>query len=335
MAPELSARFRLFRAVFLITIGSWFFLIPGCQISLDLWSSSVRSGDIPSFVFRSHRNLAPKFERWIEKRLDSGRASLGLSELGVAGTEWPLFSAVFFLWTTEALQSDWDRDPTNKGKPPMQWSSAAVEAAADLLADTEHATWVRQYWGDDYLQRENLFYRMLLITGFRSYQALTGSDRFESMLREQATGLMRELDQSPHGLLDDYPGQCYPIDIVPALAGIGTAATTFGLGAARTQGRIDHAWPLTAQAMVASWPLPNGSMLIPRFLAVKDAPFVGEAALLFSLSRPFGQNVSVTDSFRVPPNIFVALGVYFGLGGFLVFHGFRLLHPLKANAAPR
>jgi hypothetical protein len=40
--------------------------------------------------------------------------------------------------------------------------------------------------------------------------------------------LAKELDESPHGLLDDYPGQCYPVDIVPAIAAIRRADAVLG-----------------------------------------------------------------------------------------------------------
>lgn len=431
--------FQYFRSAFLIGVGLWFFLIPFIQITTDLWSPSVRSGAIPQSVFRAHKNLSPKFESWARKRILSGRATAGLSELGIAGSEWPLFSAVFFLWTTENLQREWEASGDPEATAPRRIAASAIEAAADLLADPNHATWVKQYWGEEYLDRENLFYRMLLIHGFNSYQSLTDNRRLEEVLRGQAVGLMNELDQSPHGLLDDYPGQCYPIDIVTALAGIqrsfdllgverkdsilsslrgfegrsvdpktgmpayvvdsktgqamsassgvggvfislwaaeiwpqksiewyaalethfwdskwgvvgfreksraievplyfedvdagpvvlgfGTAASTFGIGAARASGRMDHAWPLMAEATIASWPLPNGTMLMPRILANSDAPLVGEVALLFSASVKLGDQPIGPMGIAVPFVVVLGLSVYLILGGVLVRSGLRI-----------
>ncbi len=112
--------------------------------------------------------------------------------------------------------------------PPRQYARGAIEAAAALVADPNHAGWVRQHWGDDYLKKENLFYRMLLISALTSYQKLLGDTRYEAPLRRQVESLAQELEDSPHGLLDDYPGQCYPIDIVPAIAAIRRADAVLG-----------------------------------------------------------------------------------------------------------
>ncbi|MEK7994947.1 MAG: hypothetical protein AAB403_14170, partial [Planctomycetota bacterium] len=66
----------------------------------------------------------------------------------------------------------------------------------------------------------------------------------------------------------------------------GAAACAFGIGAARAMGRFDHAYPLAAQAIVGSWPLPDGTLLGPRVLSnLSDAPYLGEAAVLFALTR--------------------------------------------------
>ncbi len=88
------------------------------------------------------------------------------------------------------------------------------------------------HWGAEYLNRENVFYRMLLIDGLVSYQQLTGNPRFETLIRTQALGLARELDAAEFGLLDDYPGQCYPTDIVAAWRAIQRADQLLSLGLA-------------------------------------------------------------------------------------------------------
>ena len=79
---------------------------------------------------------------------------------------------------------------------------------------------MKQHWGKEYLHRENVFYRMLLISAMTSYQRLLGDEKYQALLREQVETLSKELDESPYGLLDDYPGQCYPTDVVAAIAAI-------------------------------------------------------------------------------------------------------------------
>jgi len=48
------------------------------------------------------------------------------------------------------------------------------------------------------------------------------------MLKEQADGLSAELGASEHGLLDDYPGECYPGDVLTAIAMIRRADQVLG-----------------------------------------------------------------------------------------------------------
>jgi hypothetical protein len=134
-----------------------------------------------------------------------------LTTENIAGTEWPLFGSVFYLWATEALQEAAEEDSSKCPATPKQYARGAIEAAAALVADPNHAGWVREHWGDAYLDKENLFYRMLLISALTSYQKLLGETRYESLLRGQVESLAKELDDSPYGLLDDYPGQCYPV----------------------------------------------------------------------------------------------------------------------------
>src|SRR5262249_27829474 len=54
------------------------------------------------------------------------------------------------------------------------------------------------------------------------------------------------------------------IDAGRVLDGFGTAASSFGLGAARRNGRFDHAYALATEISAASWTLPDGTLLFPR-----------------------------------------------------------------------
>ncbi len=365
-------------------------------------------------------------------RLDSDRA-VSLSSDDISGTEWPLFGSALYLWSVESLQQAWEQDKSTMPIAPKEYAREAVDAAARLVIDPKQASWVKEHWGEQYLDSENVFYRMLLIAALTSHANLTGSEEHLVLLRDQVEGLSAELDGSSHGLLDDYPAQCYPADVVtavacirradavlatdhsdfvrrsirafqgkcldrrglvpyaassyrgealgpsrgcgnsyvslfapeiwpeqaaewyrlyeehfwqrhwtaagfrefprdvsgsdwymdvdagPVLAGFGFAACAFGVGAARTNGRFDHAYPLTAQMLVASWPLPDGTLAVPRILSnATDAPYLGEAAILFNLTRmPYG-SVELTAGRTIPWVVHIALAVLTGVGLLLI-----------------
>jgi hypothetical protein len=317
------------------------------------------------------------------------------------------------------------------------------------VADPGHAGWVKQHWGKGYLDHENLFYRMLLISALTSYQKLLGEKTHEELLRGQAGSLADELDKSSHGLLDDYPGQCYPVDIVPAIAairqadtvlgtdhsqfvaravrgfegvaldrhtglpayvvdsktgvaqgsargvglsfmltwapqlwretsqdwyakyeqqfwqeglfsagfrehpkdinvgwinmgdvdagpiiaGYGVGACAFGIGATRAMGDIDHAYKLGTQALIASWPLPNGTLLMPRALSsISDAPYLGEAAMIFALSRRPVAQAQDRGKPRLPAIVYFGVLSMLALGLYGVVDSVRKLRRWRHNA---
>lgn len=73
-----------------------------------------------------------------------------------------MFRSVFFLMTTEELvkeHSELLQDTTVR---------EAIEQAILVLVSPDTATWVKAKWGSDYLKKENVFYRMLLIMGLSS-----------------------------------------------------------------------------------------------------------------------------------------------------------------------
>jgi len=434
--------------VLLIALAFYFFFYPAVIIVRDLNDPGLKSGETPPrFAYSWHRSLSKKYEKWARERVASGTAA-DMSVQDISGTEWPVFGTVFYLWATESLQEAWEKDSSLARVAPNEYARGAIEASAALVSDPNHAGWVQKHWGDDYLTQENLFYRMLLISGLTSYQKLTDDDKYESLLREQTESLANELDQSPYGLLDDYPGQCYPVDILPAIAaihradevldtdhtefvqrairafqgnavdgltglptyiadsrtgqgygpargvgitfmliwapqlweeesldwyarydhhfwqrewatagfrefskelsgsewfidvdagpvlnGYGTAASAFGIGTARTYGRFDQAYPLSAEALAAGWPLPDGTLLGPRiFSNLSDAPYVGETALLFSFTRP-----PIVEGGK-PADGYIPAAVYFGIlfylvcGGSLVWRAVFLLERWKRLA---
>lgn len=136
----------------------------------------------------------------------------------VAATEWPMFGSVFFLVAAQQLHDDGLVD----GKEGV--IREAVEKSAAIVASPKTATWVRKKWGDDYLERENLFYRMLLIMGLSSYEHITQNQQYHGLMSEQRETLAAELMAAKLHLLDDYPYECYPNDILWAVAAIQRAA---------------------------------------------------------------------------------------------------------------
>lgn len=436
-----SYRCNIVIAVF---IALYFFLIPAGIILYHLSDPALKQGRTPRFAHRLHRWLSPRYETWAKKRVASGKAAQ-LEQEDISGTEWPMFGSVFYLWATEAVQNDWDKAGASE-KGPGTYAAGAIRAAAELVADPGHATWVKMHWGEDYLHDENVFYRYLLIGGLSSYQTLSGDTRYESLLRDQIETLSKEIDSSRFGILDDYPDQCYPTDVMAAIAaiqqadrvlgtdhsefvrrsirgfqgkrvdpktglppyyadsftgdiaesrgcssqwaavwaaclwpeyakelygnfekhfwqehkgfagfreftkedptpdwyfqidagpiieGFGTAACAFGIGAARANGRLDHAWPLAAEAITFSWPLPDGRLATPRLLSdLTDAPYIGETALLFAFTREPAAGMEIIRGSRLPRAVIIALGLYILAGLVLIGWAFLCFRRWRKN----
>jgi hypothetical protein len=136
---------------------------------------------------------------------------------------------VFYLNATENLQREWERHP---GHPtvtaPAVYARGAIEAATALVLDPTHHTWVKTHWGPEYLHRENVFFRALLIQAMVSRESLIHDGRDLPLLRDQVETLSAALDASPHGILNDYPGECYPVDVFAALMMIRRADALLG-----------------------------------------------------------------------------------------------------------
>lgn len=423
---------RYFNAGLLVFASFFIFLIPSVTVIHDLLDSNIRSAGIPQSAWRLHRAMSPKYEKWAAERLKSSRAT-ELSTSNISGTEWPLFGTVFYLWATESLQDAWDKDSRLAAVSPKVYAKGAIEAAARLVIDPQQANWVKIHWGENYLKKENVFYRMLVIAALTSHAHLTGDKQFFPLLRDQADSLAADLDASPHGLLDDYPGECYPGDVLtsiamirkadqvlgtdhspfvsralrgfqdkasdprglvpyaamatsgrplgptrgcgnsyvslfspliwpeqarrwydlysqyfwqqtwtcagfrefpndlprnewyfdvdsgPVLKGFGCAACAFGVGAARVNGHFEHAYPLTAEMLVTSWPLPNGTCLLPRLLSnAAEAPYLGEAGILFNLTRLPANGFSIKSGGSVPGFVYIFLSLQLGIGFILL-----------------
>lgn len=418
-------------------------LWPGIELVRALLDPNLQVSAPAAQVWRWHHSLSPAFAEWAQERRQSDAAS-GLSLSNISGTEWPLFGSVFYLRATENLERAWRLEP--EGEQPSLYARAAIDAAAELVADPRQAAWVQKYWvAEQYLRRENVFYRMLLIDALATHARLTGSGRWHPVLSAQVASLAAELSASPTGLLADYPEQTFPADVAaawhaiqradavlqsdhraqiaaglrgltgaqsapsglppyawygegeateatevrgcanawllhhapylwpeqavvwsarnvaqfwqrgfwlsgfrefardqgpdhlysdvdsgPVIAGLGTSASAFGIGAYRTLGQFQYAWPLSLELIALSWPLPNGRLLAPRLASdPADAPLLGEAAILYNLSQAtapgFASEASTQPWRDVPGIVWVMLGAFWTGGGLVAWWGFRML----------
>src|ERR1035438_3345766 len=128
----------------------------------------------------------------------------------------------------ESLQAEWEQGHSPYTVAPKVYAHGAIEAATRLVIDPKQANWGKLHWGKKYLKTENIFYRMLVIAAPTSHARFTGDQEFLPVLKDQVDSLSAELDASHHGLLDDYPGQSYPGDVLTAIAMIHRADKVLG-----------------------------------------------------------------------------------------------------------
>jgi hypothetical protein len=107
----------------------------------------------------------------------------------------------------------------------------------------------------------------------------------------------------------------FEIDAGPIVDGFGTAASAFGIAAARRHGRFDQAYALETEMSAASWTLPGGNPFFPRIVShAADAPFLGEAALQYFLTVPAAEGAPIVVATHGPSGlVYVGLLVYFGV----------------------
>jgi hypothetical protein len=413
---------------------------------LDLGDPALRKPGAPGAAWRLFRSLTPRYAAWAQHRVTTGVAE-NLSTSDIAGTEWPLFGSVFYLWAVENLQAAWEAGDQRTGVEPRVFAKEAIVAASELVIDPKHATWVKQHWGEDYLHRENVFYRMLLIASLTSRHHLVQDGAHLELLRDQVDSLARELDASKSGLLEDYPGECYPGDVMaalmcikradavlgsdhstfinrslrafignratrqglppyvadaatgmprseargcadsymclsapelwpaqaklwfelydrffwqerfsaagyrefvkgtprsdwtinvdagPVIAGHGVAASAFGLGAARKNGRFDRAYPLAAEMLATTVELPNGVLVVPRLLSnFSDAPMLGEAAILWQLSIQPQPAFPLKTGGRIPVYVYIVLLSLFLFGAWRILESLTAIREARREA---
>ena len=211
---KLSRLLVLLRFALAVLFCYW----PAVEVLRISLSPSFRATGRPPQLRRWLEATAGRFESWAVDFRTAQKAAAAHTH-DVAATEWPMFGSVFFLLAVQ------DAETLHPGlfdsSPKIR---RAVEAAAAIVADPVTATWVRRQWGEDYLTRENAFYRSLLLHGLTAHARITGDTRHHALLRAQVRSLKNELLAAPSHLVDDYPGQCWPVDVTWAVAGIQRAA---------------------------------------------------------------------------------------------------------------
>jgi hypothetical protein len=118
----------------------------------------------------------------------------------------------------------------------------------------------------------------------------------------------RELPHGNHATLVD-------VDSGPVLFGLGSVASVFGIGAARSAGRIDHAAPLIMETVAASWPTPFG-FVVPGIFGwlAADGGCFGELAILFSMTRPSIVPKPIPYTGAAPPIVWLFIVAYALIG---------------------
>jgi hypothetical protein len=441
-------RIIFINSVVIVLLALFFFIYPPIRAGLDLRDPALRGPGAPKMAWRLYRNLTPRYATWAKQRIAEGRAE-NLSTKNISGTEWPLFGSVFYLWGVENLQGVWEGGDHSAGLEPKVFGHDAIVAAADLVIDPRHAAWVKKHWGDDYLHRENVFYRMLVIAALTTREKLLHDGAHLDMLRDQVETLATELDASKTGLLNDYPGECYPGDVMaslmcikradailgtdhskiinralraftgtkatrhqlppysanagtgaptseargcassymcltspelwpgqakqwfefydryfwqerltaagyrehpkevphsnwtidvdagPVVAGYGVAASAFGVGAARKNGRFDRALPLAAEMLATAGELPNGVLTIPRLLSnLSEAPLLGEAAILWQLSIQPEKGFPIKGGGHVPKYVYIVLITVFLFGVWRILEAIWAIREARRPPGP-
>ncbi len=205
-----------------VIVGALMFLIyPAITICAVVFDSHLKRTGESRLVPLWFTSAAGRYLSWANMYLDTGYPK-SLHHDNIAATEWPIFGSVFFLVTADDLQSRGKIDAT------QGTVLAAVEKAAQVVASPATGTWVKTKWGNTYLEKENVFYRMLLILGLSSYERITGNTQYHALMSRQRVTLADELGKAKFHLRDDYPGECYPADMLWAVAAIQRAARLDG-----------------------------------------------------------------------------------------------------------
>ena len=243
-------------SIIAVLLAAILLVYPSVRAVLNIRDPALKAPGIPQNAWRLERNLTPRYATWAQQRVARGHAEK-LSTADISGTEWPLFGSVFYLWAIENLQNAWEAGDHTAGTEPKFFCKNAIVAASELVIDPKHSTWVEKHWGTNYLHHENVFYRMLVIAALTSREKLLHDGAHLDMLRDQVETFSAELNATKSGLLNDYPGECYPGDVMAALTCIHRADAVLG---------TDHA-KFIQRSLRAFTGLRSTRLKIPPYLA--------------------------------------------------------------------
>jgi hypothetical protein len=174
---------------------------------------------MPWLVYERFEKVSASYQKWAEEYITSCRAVSFGSDCS-PDTEWPVFGSAYYLLTAEEIVKKLEKKEDAGSQRIVRTAKETSKIAAEVLANPNTGNWTRNLWGDSYREKENNFYRMLIIMGLSSYEKITNDNTYRELLKEQSFGLASELKKSNTHLLDDYPGECYPSDVLWAVAAI-------------------------------------------------------------------------------------------------------------------
>ncbi len=139
------------------------------------------------------------------------------------------FSAYWYLQASWQIEQELKKTNTPKEGLPSYYAKSPIESAIRIITDKNHGNFTEMQWGDDYLNKENVYYRTMLIGGIATHYELTGKKKHLELLKKQSNSLLAEIDASEFGLLHDFPEEIYPGDMLLALSSIKQADVIFGV----------------------------------------------------------------------------------------------------------
>ncbi|MEN6451694.1 MAG: hypothetical protein ABFC96_14475 [Thermoguttaceae bacterium] len=228
LTKSLGDRWRLAKLVFDLVVSAvaivaalTLCIYPAVTICLVTTDSQLNRTGESRLVPYWFKSATGRFIAWADDYLGSSYAG-SIHHNDIPATEWPMFGAAFYLVTAQDMQ---DRGQIDATQGTIR---QAVDKAAEIVASPVTGTWVRTKWGEGYRDRENVFYRMLFILGLSSYEKITGSTQYRPLMSQQRATLSAELAGAKFHLRDDYPGECYPADMLWAVAAIQRAGRLEG-----------------------------------------------------------------------------------------------------------
>jgi len=106
-----------------------FLITPGFALLRDIADPAMQGPGIPHRARIIHGTITPRIAAWANDRI-AQRSATNAPLHDVPTTEWPMFTAVFYLMGTEAPQRDWER--THEGEEPRVFAHDAIVASRDL-----------------------------------------------------------------------------------------------------------------------------------------------------------------------------------------------------------